>query len=79
MIKLESRLLFLGLSDKCGRRFSEDCKIEYPDKVPVTLNFDDDLIVGISDIVKDKDGFRCLVTLNEDIEVLKDENYNELK
>ena len=65
MVKIEGRLLKLGTADICGRMFSKDCKISFPNKVPITINFknDPDKIVGHGEIIKDDKGLKVLATL----------------
>ena len=65
MVKMEGRLLKLGTTDICGRMFSKDCKISFPNKVPITINFknDPDKIVGHGEIIKDDKGLKVLATL----------------
>lgn len=41
-IKFEGQVLKFGNVDKCNRKFAPDCKITFPEKIPVAYNFDDD-------------------------------------
>jgi len=61
----EGCLLRLGTIDKCGRKFAEDCKITFPEKVPVTYNFQSgvDKVLGFAEISKDDNGLKCKVTM----------------
>ena len=44
-IKFEGQVLKFGTVDKCNRKFAPDCKITFPEKIPVAYNFDMDEIV----------------------------------
>lgn len=76
MVKMEGRLLNLGTTDICGRMFSKDCKISFPNKVPITINFnnDPDKVVGYGGITKDDEGLKVLATLIRDD--FNDSEYN---
>lgn len=39
-IKFEGQVLKFGTVDKCNRKFAPDCKITFPEKIPVAYNFD---------------------------------------
>ena len=41
-IKFEGQVLKFGTVDKCNRKFAPDCKITFPEKIPVAYNFDMD-------------------------------------
>ena len=45
-IKFEGQVLKFGTVDKCNRKFAPDCKITFPEKIPVAYNFDMDEIIG---------------------------------
>lgn len=68
MMEFEGRLLNLGTTDICGRKFSEDCKISFPNKIPISINFnnDPDKIVGHGEIEKDDKGLKVLAKLFRD-------------
>lgn len=68
MSTYEGCLLRLGTVDKCGRKFAEDCKITFPDKVPVTYNFQIGVgnVLGTADISRDEAGLKCKVTMTHD-------------
>ena len=77
MIKMEGRLLNLGSVDSCGRKFAEDCKITFPNKVPVYRNFnqsDPRFVIGNADILRDEKGLTCRVELTTDL-LTEDEYY----
>lgn len=63
MNRFEGRVLKLDTIDKCGRKFASDCKIAFPEKIPVTHNFNMDEIIGHADISKVEDGLNCEVSL----------------
>lgn len=65
MSTYEGCLLRLGTIDKCGRKFAEDCKITFPEKVPVIYNFQSgvDKVLGFADISRDEAGLKCKVTM----------------
>ena len=44
-IKFEGQVLKFGNVDKCNRKFAPDCKITFPEKIPVAYNFDMDEII----------------------------------
>ena len=48
-IKFEGQVLKFGNVDKCNRKFAPDCKITFPEKIPVAYNFDMDEIIGHAD------------------------------
>ena len=54
-IKFEGQVLKFGNVDKCNRKFAPDCKITFPEKIPVAYNFDMDEIIGHADISKVED------------------------
>ena len=54
-IKFEGQVLKFGTVDKCNRKFAPDCKITFPEKIPVAYNFDMDEIIGHADISKVED------------------------
>lgn len=66
MVKMEGRLLNLGTVDSCGRKFAENCKITFSNKVPVYWNFDRDnprSVIGNANIFRDDKGLACKVNL----------------
>lgn len=62
----KGRLLNLGTVDKCNRKFAEDCKITFPEKVPVTYAFQSgvDKVLGNAEIFEDYLGLNTIVLLN---------------
>ena len=81
-IKMKGRLLTLDRRDSIGVKFSKECKIEYPDVVPVVWNFDfhkADMVLGNAVVSRDETGLICDATLNNSkvLDVLLELN-NEL-
>lgn len=77
MVKMVGRLLNLGTIDSCGRKFAEDCKITFPNKVPVCWNFDrvdPRSVIGDANIFRDDKGLACEVNLTTDL-LTEDEYY----
>lgn len=68
MIKMEGRLLNLGTTDICERMFSKDCKISFPNKVPITINFSNNPgnVIGHGEVTKDDKGLKVLGTFIRD-------------
>lgn len=60
---LKGQVLKLDVVDKCNRKFALDCEIIFPEKIPVTYNFNPDEIIGHGNIYKIKDGLNCEVSL----------------
>lgn len=58
-------LLNLGTIDICGRKFSKDCKISFPEKVPITIDFNDDdnNVVGYGEISMDDKGLKVIANI----------------
>lgn len=70
MIKLKGRLLNLNSTDVCGRKLSKNCKISFPDKIPVLYNFQHNIPpCGFAKIHKDKHGLECEVELSGEITI----------
>lgn len=59
-MRFEGRLLKLGTTNVCQRKFSKDCKISFPNKVPITINFSCDPyeVIGHGNIIKDDKGLK---------------------
>lgn len=68
MSTYEGRLLNLDKIDKCNRKFAKDCKITFPDKIPVNYNFQSGVhkVLGSAEISKDDNGLLCKVSLTYD-------------
>lgn len=66
-MKMNGTLLILGKESKNGIIFSEDCKVTYPEKVPVTIGFSSELsetvdpkiIIGLAEITRDDKRILC--------------------
>ena len=53
---LEGRILLFNNVSKNGDIFSKDCKIDIPEKVPLTWNFNHEQVIGFANVVKDDKG-----------------------
>ena len=62
-LRLKGQVLKFDVVDKCNRKFASDCEVTFPEKVPVTYNFNPDEIIGHADISKIEDGLNCEVSL----------------
>ena len=70
-IKMAGKIMEIGKVDACKRMFAEECKITYPDKIPVTLGFnfnDSQKVIGNCEVIRTKDGLTAKATVyNSDI------------
>ena len=53
---LEGRILLFNTVSKNGDIFSKDCKIDIPEKVPLTWNFNPEKVIGFANVTKDDKG-----------------------
>ena len=53
---LEGRILLFNNVIKNGDIFSKDCKIDIPEKVPLTWNFNHEKVIGFANVTKDDKG-----------------------
>ena len=53
---LEGRILLFNNVSKNGDIFSKDCKIDIPEKVPLTWNFNHAQVIGFANVTKDDKG-----------------------
>ena len=53
---LEGRILLFNNVSKNGDIFSKDCKIDIPEKVPLTWNFNNEKVIGFANVTKDDKG-----------------------
>ena len=53
---LEGRILLFNNVSKNGDLFSKDCKIDIPEKVPLTWNFNHEKVIGFANVTKDDKG-----------------------
>ena len=53
---LEGRILLFNNLSKNGDIFSKDCKIDIPEKVPLTWNFNQEKVIGFANVTKDDKG-----------------------
>ena len=68
---LEGRILLFNNVSKNGDIFSKDCKIDIPEKVPLTWNFNHEKVIGFANVTKDDKGLiaKAETFSNEMIEV----------
>jgi len=58
MKEIEGIILKLGTEDSNGHVFSKDCKIDYPDKIPITIGYNFDkpgYVVGNAKVIRNDD------------------------
>ena len=58
MKEIEGIILKLGTEDLNGHAFSKDCKVEYPDKIPITIGYNFDKpgnVVGNAKVIRNDD------------------------
>ena len=55
-IKLEGRVLLFDAVNVTGNKFSKDCKVTIPEKVPLTLEFRPNAPIGYASAIKDNLG-----------------------
>ena len=53
---LEGRILLFNNVSKNGDIFSKDCKIDIPEKIPLTWNFNHEQVIGFANVTKDDKG-----------------------
>lgn len=53
---LEGRILLFNTVNKNGDIFFKDCKIDIPEKIPLTWNFNHEKVIGFANITKDDKG-----------------------
>lgn len=73
-LKLKGQVLKFNTIDNCNRKFSSDCNITFPEKIPVTYNFNMNEVIGHADISKVEDGLDCEVSLF-DINIFPENEY----
>ena len=56
MIKLEGRILLFEKKKKNRDIFYKDCKIDIPEKVPLTWDFNHKKVIGFAKVIKDDKG-----------------------
>ena len=56
MIKLEGRVLLFNVVNQPADKFSKDCKLTIPEKVPLTWGFEHNKPIGFALPFKDSDG-----------------------
>lgn len=53
---LEGRILLFDVVNKSGDVFAKDCKIDIPEKVPLTWKFNHEKVIGFANVTKDDKG-----------------------
>ena len=53
---LEGRILLFDTVNKNRDIFSKDCKIDIPEKVPLTWDFNHEKVIGFANVTKDNKG-----------------------
>ena len=53
---LEGRILLFDTVNKNRDIFSKDCKIDIPEKVPLTWDFNHEKVIGFAEVIKDNKG-----------------------
>ena len=74
---LEGRILLFDTDDKNRNRFSKDCKIDIPEKVPLTWNFNHEKVIGFAKAIKDDKGLVAKVETFSN-EMIGVENLNSI-
>ena len=74
---LEGRILLFDTVDKNRNRFSKDCKIDIPEKVPLTWNFNHEKVIGFAKAIKDDKGLVAKVETFSN-EMIGVENLNSI-
>ena len=59
---LEGRIVLFNNVSKNGVIFSKYCKIDIPEKVPITCNFNHEKVIGFANVTKDD---KCLIAKAE--------------
>ena len=53
---LEGRILLFDAVNKSGDVFAKDCKIDIPEKVPLTIDFNPHKVIGFANVTRDDKG-----------------------
>ena len=56
---LEGRILLFDTVNKNRDIFSKDCKIDIPEKVPLTWDFNHEQVIGFANVTKDDKGLNA--------------------
>ena len=64
---LEGRILLFDTVNESRDIFTKDCKIDIPEKVPLTWNFNHEKVIGFAKVIKDDKGLvaRAKIMPNE--------------
>ena len=68
---LEGRILLFDVVNKNRDIFPKDCKIDIPEKVPLTWNFNHEKVIGFAKVIKDDKG------LVASAEIMPNEHFSE--
>lgn len=55
-MKLEGRILLFDAVNKSGDIFTKDCKIDIPEAVPLTFDFNPHKVIGFANVTRDDKG-----------------------
>ena len=68
---LEGRILLFDVVNKNRDVFPKDCKIDIPEKVPLTWNFNHEKVIGFAKVIKDDKGLVARA------EIMPNEHFSE--
>ena len=68
---LEGRILLFDVVNKNRDIFPKDCKIDIPEKVPLTWNFNHEQVIGFTKVIKDDKGLVARA------EIMPNEHFSE--
>ena len=68
---LEGRILLFDVVNKNRDIFPKDCKIDIPEKVPLTWNFNHEQVIGFAKVIKDDKGLFARA------EIMPNEHFSE--
>ena len=72
---LEGRILLFDAENKSGDVFSKDCKIDIPEAVPLTFDFNPHQVIGFANVTRDDKGlFAKAETFSNEIIGVEDLN-----
>lgn len=55
-MKLEGKILLFDTVNKSGDTFTKDCKIDIPEAVPLTFDFNPHKVIGFANVTRDDKG-----------------------
>ena len=72
---LEGRILLFDAVNKSGDVFAKDCKIDIPENVPLTIDFNPHQVIGFANVTRDDKGlFAKAETFSNEIIGVEDLN-----